>query len=66
MRFGGDYFIAKFIVLIAFARVFHHCHYFGDTIVGALIGFMVAFGFEFYELVLPVPMFLSKFEIMTN
>eukprot|EP00347_Sterkiella_histriomuscorum_P013114 403365965 len=58
VRLGGDYFILKFVALVSFARVFHHCHFFGDTIVGAMIGFYVAFGFQFLEIIVPLPEYL--------
>lgn len=45
----------KFITLVAFARVFHHCHFFGDTIFGAAIGIIVAYGFESLGIIVPLP-----------
>ncbi len=39
---GGDAFALRAILLVAFGRVFHHCHFFGDTFIGASIGFFVA------------------------
>jgi membrane-associated phospholipid phosphatase len=42
----GDFtFIGKFVMMVAIGRVFHHCHYFGDTLFGALLGFLVVSGF---------------------
>jgi|LauGreDrversion4_2_1035121.scaffolds.fasta_scaffold178971_1 hypothetical protein len=38
---GGPSFAAKYIFLVALGRVFYHCHYFGDTVVGASIGITV-------------------------
>jgi membrane-associated phospholipid phosphatase len=44
----GDYsFIIKFIVMVAIGRVFYHCHFFGDTIFGAFLGFLVVAGFHY-------------------
>ena len=45
MAMGGYNFTIKFITLVSIGRVFHHCHFFGDTLVGALIGFVVAASF---------------------
>jgi membrane-associated phospholipid phosphatase len=60
VQLGGDFFIIKFITLVAFARVFHHCHYFGDTIAGGLLGYSVATAFYALEIVLPVPELLLE------
>ena len=47
---GHDYFALRILSLVAISRVFHHCHFFGDTIMGAFIGFIVAFTFSYYEI----------------
>lgn len=38
-------FILKFVAMVSIGRVFHHCHYFGDTLFGAFLGYLVAAGF---------------------
>jgi len=40
---GGTKFSIKWVMCIAFARIFYHCHYVGDTIIGAALGASVAF-----------------------
>ena len=52
---GAHMFTIKLIVLVAFGRVFYHCHYFGDTIAGALLGYGVATVFHTYSIILPTP-----------
>src|SRR5688572_291795 len=54
LQLGGNSFAWKWISLVAFARVFHHCHFFGDTIIGALLGYLVATAFSMYEIIIPV------------
>jgi membrane-associated phospholipid phosphatase len=44
----GDGFGWRLILLVAFARVFHHCHYFGDTLMGAATGLGVGYLFGAY------------------
>lgn len=51
---GGDRFLLKVTILVGFARVFYHCHYFGDCVIGALLGYLVAVVFNIYDLVLPI------------
>ncbi len=40
---GGPSFAFKHICLVAAARVFYHCHYIGDTVVGAFVGLFLAY-----------------------
>ena len=51
----GGLTMLKFIAMVAIGRVFHHCHYFGDTIGGALIGYFVAVIFFNLDIIVPVP-----------
>ncbi len=53
LSLGESTFVLKFIALVAIGRVFHHCHYFGDTLVGALFGFIVVAGFHYSEIGVP-------------
>ena len=53
MSLGESTFLLKFITLVAIGRVFHHCHYFGDTIVGALFGFLVVASLHYSEVSVP-------------
>ena len=39
---GGFTFGFRMILMVAFARIFYHCHYVGDTIMGAALGISVA------------------------
>ena len=39
---GGYAFAAGLVFIVASARVFYHCHFYGDTIVGAVLGVMIA------------------------
>ena len=55
MMLGNWQFAAKLITLVAFGRVFYHCHYFGDTIMGALLGWAVATYFNHFAIVFPSP-----------
>ena len=36
---GGIWFAVIYVSLVALARVYYHCHYFGDTIFGAMLGY---------------------------
>jgi hypothetical protein len=55
LAMGGYTFTIKFISLVSIGRVFHHCHYFGDTFIGALLGYAVAAGFFYSEIEIGVP-----------
>ena len=55
LALGGYTFTLKFIALVSIGRVFHHCHYFGDTLIGALLGYAVASGFFYSEIEIGVP-----------
>ena len=46
---GGSSFAFKHICLVASARVFYHCHYIGDTVVGGLLGLFIAYLFYNFE-----------------
>ena len=52
---GEATFLLKFITLVAIGRVFHHCHFFGDTMFGAFIGFTVASAFHYSGFWIPIP-----------
>ncbi len=52
---GATTFLIKFIALVSVGRVFHHCHYFGDTVAGAFLGFMSVLIINSLGLVVPVP-----------
>lgn len=41
---GGNMFRLRLVAAVAAARVFFHCHYIGDTLVGALVGTLVTYG----------------------
>jgi len=34
-------FAFRYIVLVAVGRVFYHCHYFGDTLAGGILGIAI-------------------------
>ena len=34
----------RLVSCVAAARIFFHCHYIGDTIVGAIVGTLVTYG----------------------
>ena len=36
---GGIWFGIIYISLVALSRVYYHCHFFGDTIFGAILGY---------------------------
>lgn len=36
---GGHFFSIRYISMVAFGRVFFHCHWIGDTIVGGSLGY---------------------------
>ena len=55
LAMGGYTFTIKFITLVSIGRVFHHCHYFGDTLVGALLGYAVAATFYYSQVEIGVP-----------
>jgi len=38
---GGPFGTAQFIMAVTFSRVYFHCHFIGDTIVGMMIGVFV-------------------------
>jgi hypothetical protein len=68
LSLGETAFLLKFIILVAIGRVFHHCHYFGDTLLGALFGFLVVAGFHNSEVVIPAVDGLDKwlFELVRS
>ena len=68
LSLGETSFLLKFIILIAIGRVFHHCHYFGDTLLGSLFGFLVVAGFHNSEVVIPAVDGLDKwlFELVRS
>ena len=37
---GGPIFTAQFVLSVGFSRVYFHCHYMGDVMVGLLVGLM--------------------------
>ena len=39
---GGPLGISQFVMLVCFSRVWFHCHYLGDTMVGTFLGSFVA------------------------
>ena len=39
----GNYLVIIFILHVAFARVFFHCHYIGDTVGGAAVAIFTAY-----------------------
>ena len=41
MFLGGPLGSAQFVMTVSFARVYFHCHYIGDVIVGILVGCLV-------------------------
>ena len=41
LMMGSAQFAWKFVAMVSAARVFYHCHFWGDTIVGVAIGFSV-------------------------
>jgi membrane-associated phospholipid phosphatase len=36
--FGGPFGTAQFVLAVGFARMYFHCHWFGDIVAGLLIG----------------------------
>ena len=40
---GGIGFSIKLIIAVAIGRVYYHCHFLGDCLVGAVVGTMVAY-----------------------
>ena len=47
---GGDRFAIGLVFGVASARIFYHCHYYGDTIAGALLGVAIAHMFFYIDL----------------
>ena len=41
---GGNMFRLRLVAAVAAARIFFHCHYIGDTLVGAMVGTLVTYG----------------------
>ena len=44
--FGGELFRMRLIATVAMARIFYHCHFIGDTMVGALVGTTIAYALK--------------------
>lgn len=55
--FGSNQFALRLIGLVGFARIFHHCHFIGDTLMGALLGFGIAYIFSTFNLIIPHELF---------
>ena len=47
---GGLTFHIGLIAAVANGRVFYHCHYIGDCLIGACVGTAVAYGFYYGNL----------------
>lgn len=46
--------------LVCCGRVYYHCHYFGDTIIGAIIGTLWGvFMFEIFQFIVPVAQWIA-------
>ena len=60
---GGMQFAAGMVFLVASARIFYHCHYYGDTIAGALLGVAIAHTFFFLDVSLAVWFFVNGLPI---
>jgi membrane-associated phospholipid phosphatase len=41
---GGPVGSSQFALAVSFSRVYFHCHYFGDTVAGMLVGVLVGTG----------------------
>ncbi|CAI2380375.1 unnamed protein product [Moneuplotes crassus] len=37
-----QYILLAAVPLVAFSRIYYHCHWIGDTVVGAIVGFMLS------------------------
>ena len=48
---GGQLFMAQTVFMVAFARVYFHCHYLGDCLAGAFLGTLLAFVYTKYGLI---------------
>ena len=43
-------FRCRLIATVACARIFYHCHYIGDTLVGALVGTAVVYTLQMFNI----------------
>ena len=53
LSLGESTFLLKFVTLVSIGRVFYHCHYFGDTIIGAIMGSIIVSIFHYSEMTVP-------------
>ena len=60
---GGVPFAATLVFGVASARIFYHCHYYGDTIAGALLGVAIAYMFYYLDVNSAVGVFVDNLPI---
>ena len=60
---GGQHFATAIVFGVASARVFYHCHYYGDTIAGALLGVAIAQMIFFFDLSSAIGVFVNSLPV---
>ena len=60
---GGHRFAIGLVFGVASARIFYHCHYYGDTIAGALLGVAIAHTLFFLDVSSAVWFFVNSLPI---
>ena len=60
---GGDRFAIGLVFGVASARIFYHCHYYGDTIAGALLGVAIAHMYYYIDFNSAITVFVDNHPI---
>ena len=47
---GGEMFRIRLIFAVALGRVYYHCHYVGDTIIGAIVGTIIGYSLKAFNI----------------
>jgi membrane-associated phospholipid phosphatase len=63
---GGMGFSIKLIIAVAIGRVYFHCHFIGDCIVGSIVGTGVAYFVQYINLAELVSRPLTPYHILNN